>query len=410
MKSWNRIFAAAIRLLVVGACLIGIHESWKFYRSDESLLQGKPESIRAAIRLEPDCWWCYVQLARLDEKDAEELLQASLRLNAYNGESAIDLGLRYESDGDFRRAENLLLQAFAVDRTYGSRWSLANFYFRRDNLPEFWTWARRAAEMPAIDIRPLFELSWRVAPEPKTIEANLIDDDPFVIRQYIEFLVGKNLTEAAVHPALRLIHTGSTVKDRGLYFGLTDRDRILGLIDRLIDANDAPNADSLWRELIRQHAVVADTSVPNNPEFSRDPMPVKFDWSFSAFAGLHSWPGSSGLIAEFTGVEPESCTIVEQTISLRRGNYRLVSSYRWQNIAANTGIRWQIVDAKSGAVVVSSPSLSSDSLSSVTIPFSVGPDVSLLRLQLVYRRELGTPRVAGTLVIPSIRIQALSQT
>jgi tetratricopeptide (TPR) repeat protein len=410
MTSGNRIFAVAIRFLVVGACLIGIRESWRFYRSDESLLQGEPESIRAAIRLEPDCWWCYVQLARLDEKDAEELLQTSLRLNAYDGGAAIDLGLRYESDGDFRRAEDLLLRAFAVDRTYASRWSLANFYFRRDNLPEFWTWARRAAELPAADIRPLFELSWRVAPEPKTIEANLVEDDPYVIRQYIEFLAGKNLTEAAVHPALRLIHTGSTVKDHWRYFGLTDQERVLELIDRLIAANDAPNADSLWQELIRQHAVVADTSIPNNPEFARDPLPVKFDWNFSAYTGLHSWPGSSGLITEFTGGEPESCTIVEQTILLRRGNYRLVSSYRSQNIAANTGIRWQIVDVKSGAVVAGSPSLSSGSLASVVIPFSVEPDFSLLRLQLVYQRELGTPRVAGTLVIPSIRIQALSQT
>jgi tetratricopeptide (TPR) repeat protein len=399
MKS--RSLSAVARALVAGVCLLGMWESSKILRSDQFYWENTADSTRAAIRLEPDCWWCYMQLAQSDDKDAEQLLRTSLQINPYNSEAAIDLGLRYEADGDFSRAEKLLLQAFAVDQTYAPRWSLANFYFRRDNIPLFWTWARRATEMPAEDMSGLFELCWHISTDPNTIEENIVENDPIVIRQYIDFLVGKDQAKAALHPALRLVHFGSP--DR-------DRERLFFLTDRLIDANEAAGATSLWHELIGQHWVVADTSVPNNPDFSRAPLPVKFDWAFEAYGGLHSWPGSSGLVTEFTGEEPETCTIAEEAISLPPGEYKLESTYHTRDIAANTGIRWQIAESSSDTVFVNSPFLSSDTLAHVALSFSVKPGTQLLRLRLAYNRQLGTPRVTGTLVVPSIRIEAIPST
>jgi len=397
MPNRSLFFTLVVRAVVVCACLLGIWESWKIARSDELYLQGTAESIRASIRLEPDCWWCYVQLARLDESSAEQLLQTSLRLNRYNSEAAIDLGLRYESDGEFHRAEELLLQAFEVDRTYAPRWSLANFYFRRDNLPAFWMWIRRATEVPADDIGALFELCWRVSPDPKTIEANIVEDNPDVARQYIVFLIGKNQPAAAANPALTLVRTGSPDSDQTLLFTL---------LDKLIRANDPIDANTLWNRLIGQHWIVADTSFPNNPQFSRDPLPVDFDWSFPAGSGLHSWPGSSGLETEFTGDEPESCVIAEQTISLPPGDYTLESSYRTRKILPGTGIQWQIIETTSDKILASSAALSSDTPARVVLPFVVRPDEQLLRLRLAYNRNLGTPRVSGTVMVTSVRIQA----
>ena len=401
MRTRTRFLRIGVTAFAVGACLLGIWESLKIVRSDEFYWQDNAESIRAAIRLEPDCWWYYMQLARWDEKDAEELLRSSLQLNPYNSDAAIDLGLRYEAVGDFGRAEKLFLQAFTVDRTYAPRWTLTNFYFRRENLPAFWEWARRAAEMPTNDIGALFELCWRVTPDPRTIEAKIVENDASVIRQYVDFLMSKDHAPAAVHAALRLVRFGSPD---------VDRERLFSLTDRTIAANDAPGANSLWLELIRQHWIIADSSFPNNPEFARDPLPVNFDWHLSSGNGLHSWPGSSGLVTEFTGDESESSTIAEQTISLPPGNYRLESSYRTQGIASNTGIRWEIADCESDAVQASSPFLSSDTPAKFTLPFPVDPDHRLLRLRLVYRRQIGTSRVSGTLVVRSIRIEALSST
>jgi len=388
-----------MQALVTCACLLGIWQSWRIARSDSLFRRGDVESVRTSVRLEPDCWWCYVKLARLDDSSAEQLLQTSLRLNRYNSDAAIDLGLRYESDGDFRKAEGLLLQAFEVDDTYVPRWSLANYYLRRHNLPAFWEWSRRATEMPAEDIGALFELCWRVSPDPKTIEANIAEDNPAVVRQYIAFLINKDQPTAAVHAALALVHIGSPESDRILLFTL---------IDRLIRANDPAGANALWNSIIGRHWIVADNSFPNNPQFSRDPAQVDFDWHFSAYDGLHSWPGSSGLETEFTGSEPESCWIADQTISLPPGRNRLESIYRTRGIAPDTGIRWHILATRSDEILASSASLSSEAPSHAVLSFVVSPDQQLLRLRLAYERNLGTPRVSGTLVITSVRIQSES--
>jgi hypothetical protein len=390
-------FALVARALVVYTCLLGIWESWKIARSDELFFQGTAESVRASINLEPDCWWCYVQLARLDDSSAKQSLETSLRLNRYNSDAAIDLGLRYESDGELHRAEELLLQASEVDRTYVPRWSLANFYFRRDNFPAFWTWIRRATETPAEDIGALFELCWQISPDPKAIEANIVEDNPDVARQYIVFLIGKGRPAAAVDPALTLLRTGSQESDQPLLFTL---------LGSLIHANDPIDASALWNRLIHLRWIVADTSFPNNPQFAREPLPVNFDWDFPEYSGLHSWPGSSGLETEFTGDEPENCVIAEQTVYLPPGDYSLESFYRTRNISPDTGIQWLIFEARSDTIVASSASLSSDKPSRVVLPFVVKPDEQLLRLRLIYNRKVGTSRVSGTLVVTSVRIQS----
>ncbi len=405
---WSRFFYFALRAVVVCGCVMGIWESCQFVRSERLYDRRTPDAIRAAIVIEPDCWYCYIALAANDDQHAIQDLRASLRYNPYDSQVLIDLGLRYEAEGDLRQAEANLLQAYAIDRAYPPRWSLANFYFRRDNRPAVWMWARRAAEMPSAELDQLgalFALCWRVSPNPQTIEAKVVVDDPDVLRQYSSFLMGKNLPAAAVHPALRFFSTGSGQPN---YMSEGDLAWIANLLDQLIAAGggaDASAANDLWRGLVRQHRIVAETSVPNNPLFARDPLTLKFDWNLAASAGLHSWPGPSGLRAEFTGDEPEDCAIAEQIIALPPGKYRLVSFYRTENIPANTGIRWEIADVKTGAVLASSPDLSSNSPAQISQKFSLTPDAPFQQLRLTYKREPGTVRIVGTLVVTSIEIQ-----
>ena len=147
--------------------------------------------------------------------------------------------------------------------------------------------------------------------------------------------------------------------------------------------------------------------MPNNANFQRDPLPVSFDWSLPEYQGLHSWPGSSGLQTEFTGSEPEDCIVAEQAVALTPGNYSVSFSYRTTDIPPATGIRWQILDAKLNAVLAESPDLSSEELKSSGVGFMVSPGTSLLRVRLLYRRTLGTPRISGTLDVQSIQIRPL---
>ena len=356
------------------------------------------ESIRSAIRLVPDGWEYYMRLAQFDREHARELLETSLRLDRYNAQANIELGLQYEAEGEFDQAEKQLLAAFEVDHTYLPRWSLTNYYLRRGNMPAFWAWARRAAEMPSSDIGPLFDLCWRVSPEPETIAAAVLNGKPEPIRQYIRFLLAKDQPHAVAQIAARLVRSGDPETDRPLLFSA---------IDQLVAVNDAASATGLWHLLIEQHWVAAETSIPNNADFAREPLPVRFDWTLSEYPGLHSWPGPSGLETEFSGSEPEDCIVAEQAIFLTPGNYTLAYSYRTTDIPPDTGIHWLSIDTKSNAVLADSPDLSSDAVKQTAVAFSVPSGASLLRLRLAYRRALGTPRISGTLVMLSTQIQAL---
>jgi len=400
MPLLRRSVEVALRIIIAGACCFGIWCSWEFACADYLFQKDTEESVRSAIRLVPDGWEYYMRLSQFDRGHARELLATSLRLDRYNAQADIELGLQYEAEGDFGRAEKLLLDGYEVDHTYLPRWSLANYYFRRDNMPAFWAWARSAAEMPADDIGPLFELCWRVSPDPERITGAILNEKPELIRQYLGFLLAKDQLLAAANVAPRLVRNGEPEPDRPLLFSI---------VNRLVAVNDAAAANALWHLLIEQHWVVADITVPNNAGFVREPLPVSFDWSLPEYPGLHSWPGSSGLETEFTGSQPEDCTVAEQAVALTPGNYTMAYSYHTSDISPDTGIRWQIIDAKSNTVLADSPDLSSDELKHSVLTFFVPPGAALLRLRLVYRRALGTPRISGTLVVLSTQIQALPQ-
>lgn len=392
-----RFLEIAWRTIITSVLAFGIWCSWTLARADYLFRLNTPESVRAAIHLEPDSWEYYMRLALLDDAHAQQLLETAISLDPYNAEADIELSLRLEGAGDYSRAEKLLLDAFAIDRTYLPRWSLANFYLRRNNLPAFWTWAQSAAEMPSDNVRPLFELCWRVSPDPNEIERRIVNNNPELIRQYLDFLLTKDQLPAAAQAAQRLSQVGDpTMDDPEMY----------SVIDRLIAAGEADAARNVWNVLIEKHWVVADPGVPNNPNFARDPLPVGFDWAVFSYSGLHSWPGPSGLETEFSGAEPENCTIVQQAIALPPGNYELEYSYRTDEIPPETGLKWQIIAAGSETVLAESNDLSSETMNHGNFEFSIPLDASLVHLRLQYRRTFGTPRISGTLVIPSIQIHA----
>ena len=396
MPLLRRSVTNALRVAGAAVCCLGIWCSWTLARADYLFHQDTEASIRSAISQTPDNWKYYMRLAQFDQDHARELLAAALRLDRYNAQADIEMGLQYEAEGDFVRAEHSMLAAYAVNHTYLPRWSLANYYFRRNNMPAFWSWARSAAAMPSDHIEPLLALCWRVSPDPEKITAEIANDQPKFLRQYLNFLLSMNQMNMAAAIAPRLVNGGNP---------RTDRPIMLSAINKLVAAGHAKSADSLWHLLIRRHWIVGDTTLPNNADFARKPLPVKFDWHLPECSGMYSWPGSSGLQTQFSGSEPESCTVSEQTVVLNRGKYAMEYSYQTSGILPNTGIHWQIVDAKSNAILARSSDLSSDAPKQAGFLFSVPQDASLIRLRLMYQRATGTNRVSGTLTIHSTRIQ-----
>ncbi len=129
-------------------------------------------------------------------------------------------------------------------------------------------------------------------PTPTRLREGFSNNNPELIRQYLDFLLAKDQLLAAAEIAQRLTQVGDPE---------TDDPEMFSVIDRLIAAKEGDAAKALWNVLIEKHWVVADTGAPNNPNFARDPLPVSFDWALFSYSGLHSWPGPSGLETEFSG-------------------------------------------------------------------------------------------------------------
>jgi tetratricopeptide (TPR) repeat protein len=387
---------AILRLLVAAACCLGIWSSLRLAEADYEYRQDTEASILAAIRSIPDGWPYYMRLAQLDRQNAATLLKSALRLNEYDAQANIELGLSYEADGDFAAAEKQLLQAHEIDNTYLPRWSLAGFYFRRGNLPEFWKWARNSADMPSDDIGALLDLCWRAEPDPMKITGAILNQKPEFLRQYVNFLLAKDQPRAAAGVVQALLQRGDTRSDLPFMYVV---------VNRLVAANEPSVAFDLWHQLIQNQWVTADWTVPNNGAFLRTPLPVKLDWSFPEYEGLHSWPGPSGLETEIAGNQPEDCTIAEQSLILTPGAYFLVFDYKTSGISPYSGIRWQLLDPKSQKVVAETGDLSSEKLKKAELGFTVTPGSTLLTLRLKYHRTLGTVRVAGTLNVQKVQIQ-----
>ena len=384
-----------LRIAVAAACCFGIWTSFKLARADYFFQKDTDQSIRSAIRFVPDGWPYYMRLAQFDQASAKELLKISLRINPYDAQVNIELGLQYEAEGDFSQAEKHLLAAYSVDHTYLPRWSLANYYFRRGNMTEFWAWARSAAAMPSDDIGALLELCWRVAPDPQSVTGAILNDKPEFLRQYTEFLIAKGQPGASAKVASHLLQAGDPASDRPV---------LLSVVDRLIAAGDHSDAVGLWHLLETRNWVTADSTIPNNASFLRAPLQVSFDWSIPDYPGLHSWPGPSGLETEFTGSEPEDCVIAEQAVLLKPGNYAMTFAYRTSDIPEDTGVRWQIVDRGSQQVLAESGDLSSAQAKRSEVSFSL-PETALIVLRLRYQRTLGTVRISGMLNMQSVQIQ-----
>ena len=384
-----------LRIAAVCVCAAGMWWSYRLAAADNLFRRDTAESIREAIRLRPETAAYYIRLAKLDADRADDLLGKALALEPYNAQAAIELALNLEAEGQHGRTEDLLKRAFEVDRTYLGRWSLANYYFRRDNWEQFWIWARKAAEMPSSDIGPLFQLCWRVTPDAAEIDRRVVVDDASTLRQFLEFLSTKGLKSDS---ALRI---AAAVGARLIEHGEMERDRTtaLSLVNRLIDANDAADASEIWRQLEIRRWIVADLELPNNGKFARQPVQAEFDWSLPTYDGLHSWPGPAGLEVEFNGKQPETCLIAEQVVLSAAGEHEMRFSYRTKDMKPSTGLSWVAIDSATGQELARSGELLSDGFKEETMSWRVKQGPPLTRLRLEYQRPIGSPRISGLLVM-----------
>jgi tetratricopeptide (TPR) repeat protein len=403
---WVRVGTVAIKAGCLLAMVAGIAWNVRFGIADFLARRNQPDSTRLALRLMPANGAFAAQLAdevyAVDPESAKTLLERAVKLNRYDASSWIQLGLLYESANEPARAEEALGQAAMVDTTFLPGWSLANFYFRHSNLPRFWFWAQKAAQMAPGDATALFRLAWYASPDAGEIENRLQLNRPDIEGQFVNFLRAQGDPAAVTVAALHLLATG----------GPESTDSLLLACDWLLEQKRPDLALQLWNGLAdRRRISYGAADGVTNGGFSSSPISHGFDWQLGTVEGVSSFlnanPNALGF--EFSGEEPDGFLIMRQTVPVRAGSeYALVVDYATTGLAAGSGLAWSVTDLASGKELGHTASLSAEQGGKVVACFSVPEGTNFVDLALRYQRQPGTVRVEGKLALRGVRLATAS--
>ena len=123
-------------------------------------------------------------------------------------------------------------------KLYLPRWTLANYYYRRNDTARFWLWANRAAEMLYDDPAPLFGLCERVAEDRDMAEhLNLRRAD--LRESYLSYLIGRR----------EINRIGRTLAVCSAAARPSDVPLLLASCDLLLEGKQVDDALRIWNGL-----------------------------------------------------------------------------------------------------------------------------------------------------------------
>lgn len=360
-----------------------------------------------ALSLTPGQAAYNIRLALLVGDDDPGRAAAALRQaaasNPYDARAWIELGLRYEADGNLPLAERTLLRAAHESHVYLPAWTLMNYYFRRNQAERFWFWARSAVPMIWGDPSPLFHLCGRLKEDGGLID-RLDIRRPELQTAYLFYLLDTGRPDLAGPTSRRLLQSNRNA----------DVPLLLEACDRLLASNHAGDALAIWNGLAATHRIPGEGAPAErgkllyNGDFAASPTRHGFDWRLPTIEGIGAAREENpvGLRLAFSGAQPEDAEpLVQLTPVDENTAYTLAFGYRTSGIAAGTGLYWRIGDANRGDVIVSGESLASDDPVEDHIAFVAPPGCRLVRVALVYRRRPGTTRISGFIVLRDVDLR-----
>ena len=267
----------------------------------------------------------------------------------------IDRGLAAEAARDLATAERELLTAAEFDRRYLPAWTLANYYFRRDDRKEFWPWATRAAGLSYDDPTPLLQLADTF--DPGHAPDRLGNSAKFQ-RAYLDFLIRAERWDDAMPVA------------RAMWTDADKFPRLRAFTTSLIAANRCVEALEIWNR-------VAD----RNPHA---PTGQGFDWKLESNPHMTSAWRDGAFEFQLDGREDDVVTLAERAVILDRRDFAV----RYRYATGVSGLHWALDSQASPAV---EPSPDWHEVSQMFTPRSPG----LARLVLFYRRDPGAVPAEG---------------
>jgi tetratricopeptide (TPR) repeat protein len=376
----------ASRIFAVGALFVltaaAVH-SVRLALADAAFRRQTPQSVTRALEILPDR--ANYLLFRAQQMDYEgenstALLEHAARVNPLSSAPRLRLGLAAEARGDFPGAEKWLLDAARVDRQFEPRWTLANFYFRRERRGEFWKWMRAAMVVSYGDRRLAFDLCWRMSQNAEEVLVKAIPERHEVLAAYLYYVMDQR-REAVAAAALKL----AAMHDS------TDVAELETACDQLIGDGKFVEAREIWRQTGH-----AQTGLIYNGDFAAEPTGHGFDWRPSGAEGIAyvTLPGLYRI--QLSGKQPESSELLRQFVVLQPGKiYSLRWEARTQGFGSPSGMEWT-AGATHGALEPA------QDLRVGTMDFKA--EAALLPITLAYRRPTGQARAEGSVEIRAVSL------
>lgn len=301
--------------------------------------------------------------------ESRTALEAAVRASPRRSSAWIALGLEREAALDYSAAERCLLEAARVDRTYQPRWTLANFYFRRDDAERFWLWARRAAGMASRDLTPLLALCSRTGADPAEIARRIMPDNLAARRAYMTFLL------RAGRPA----PAGALAVEIAPRARAEDRPALLDACNAMLAAGDSVRA-----------LPVCNAVAPAEPFSSQG-----FDWRLPAVEGVWAAhdPDRLELRLSLSGAQPANCELLWRYLAPAR-RHRL----EYEAAPPGRGFFW-VALSPAGRPLTQSADLAD-------LPAGALLFEGAARLALIYRRVPGSVRAAGELWLRNLKLHS----
>lgn len=396
-----RLLSSFLRWLLAGICVVAAWQAVTLAVATYLFRQGTTESVATAVRLVPENAAYLVNLAVRQPQNAMPLLKRASVANPHDADPWVQMGLIAEMrHGDAAEAERDYLHAAKINHTSLTRSTLANFYFRRNRIPEVFHWSQETLQITASDATPIFFQLWSSTNDPDRIAA-IIPDRPWILHQYLAFLLSSNRLGVIEPIAMRAINRPYVPPNR------SGTREILGATeDKLLASGRTDAALKIWAGLYDKgmvgSAAPSTHSPVTNELFNTPSFEHGFDWKFSHNQGVEivQVPEIAQLLLRLSGQQPERCRLIQQFVVLDPGRrYRLTWNLTSEGIAGDSGLHWRIVNPNSSPANSNliSPDLFFTNRSPAVWDFQSLSNVRLCLLSLDYSRPFGTTRIEGLL-------------
>lgn len=399
-------FERTIRYLIALAAIAAACFSALFAYASYKFQQDTPNSVGAAVRLVPYDATYLARLAELQPEQKIALLERAVSVNPFDARSWIQLGLTKEMEQrDIAGAANCYRRAAEVNHMFLPKWTLTNFYFRRERPFEFFHWARATLEITPYSPTPVFTELWLMSQDAVQI-AKAIPNRPRILLLYADFLSHSDQWSALPPIVERLISAAGRSNPRA-----SGRDGFIGpMEDRLLGAGHLAPALQIWSSM--KDGGWIRLSVPTraqpltNGDFAAPFWGHGFDWSVIAAAGVtvDQIGEQKEVRLTLSGSEPEHCSLLQEYVPVEPGGgYRLEWEADGRGVENPSGLAWRLsgVDGKSQVSLVSGDLLASVHAWNFTAP----AEAELLRLTLDYSRPFGSTVANGTIDLRSISLR-----